>query len=68
MKNSITIVAPFMVLGETPRVILPCRPCEARAHDGIVQIAYPYSPFTLPYDKFHKLMKDGSIAMERILS
>jgi hypothetical protein len=64
MKNSITIVAPFMVLGETLRVILPYGPCEAKTHDGIVQVAYPYGSFALSSDKFNERLKDGSIVME----
>ena len=64
MKNNIRIVAPFMILGETPRVILPCGSCEVRVHGGIVQVAYPDSPFALPSDKFNERLKGGSIIME----
>ena len=64
MKNSITIVAPFMVLGKTLRLIFPYGPCKTKVHDGIVQVDYPHGSFTLPYDKFNEHLKDGSIAME----
>jgi hypothetical protein len=64
MKYIITIVTPFMVLGKTTRTIFPCGPCKAKAHDGIVQLAYPYGSFALPSDKFNERLKDGSISME----
>ncbi len=68
MKHSITIVAPFMVLGKAPRIILPYGPCEAKAHDEIVEVTYPRGSFTLPSDKFNEHLKDGSISIEQSLN